>query len=197
MKFLIEDIRENTLSYLEEEKKYHSMDEWKENIDGKIEDMFNDLKKHIREKDYPQAAVQSLKLMLRLQLEFEMNKEDILDFENRNDLTRQRGILSEGLKSYITVHSSLSIEKYIETIVYQIMQEHTIIAIGKMGNNDNDLRKFVHEDGRIVLVEIRYPTETSPRVNSLYNFLVDLNYIDSEGKLTDIAYNYIRSYGND
>ena len=77
------------------------------------------------------------------------------------------------------------------------MQEHTIIAIGKMGNNDNDLRKFVHEDGRIVLVEIRYPTETSPRVNSLYNFLVDLNYIDSEGKLTDIAYNYIRSYGND
>ena len=197
MKFLIEDIRENTLSYLEEEKNYHSMDEWKENIDGKIEDMFNDLKKHIREKDYPQAAVQSLKLMLRLQLEFEMNKEDILDFENRNDLTRQRGILSEGLKSYITVHSSLSIEKYIETIVYQIMQEHTIIAIGKMGNNDNDLRKFVHEDGRIVLVEIRYPTETSPRVNSLYNFLVDLNYIDSEGKLTDIAYNYIRSYGND
>lgn len=45
MKFLIEDIRENTLSYLEEEKNYHSMDEWKKNIDGKIEDMFNDLKK--------------------------------------------------------------------------------------------------------------------------------------------------------
>ena len=66
-----------------------------------------------------------------------------------------------------------------------------------MGNNDKDLRKFVFEDGKVVLVEIRYPTETSPRVNSLYNFLVDLNYIDSEGNLTDIANNYIRNYGND
>jgi hypothetical protein len=46
------------------------------------------------------------------------------------------------------------------------------------------------------LVEIRYPTATSPRIGSLYNFLQDLSYIDSDGQLTDIAYNYIQNYGN-
>ena len=77
------------------------------------------------------------------------------------------------------------------------MQEHIIIAIGKMGSNDTDLRKFIFEDGRVVLVEIRYPTETSPRIKSLYNFLQDLSYINSDGELTDIAYNYIQNYGNE
>lgn len=195
MKYLVEDIRMNTLSCLEEEQIFHSMEEWKHHINGNIEKMFRDLKILIREKDYSQATAHSLRLMLRLQLEYELNKEDILDFENRNDL-HQHGILSKGLNSYIAIHSSLPIDKYIETIVYQVMQEHTIIAIGKMGNSDKDLRKFVFEDGKVVLVEIRYPTETTPRVNSLYNFLVDLKYIGSDGNLTDIAYNFIRSYGN-
>lgn len=45
-----------------------------------------------------------------------------------------------------------------------------MVAIAKMGKNNSDLRKFILEDGRIVLVEQRYPVETSPRINSLFNF---------------------------
>ena len=79
------------------------------------------------------------------------------------------------------------------------MQEHTIIAIGKMGNKNSDLRKFILEDGRAVLVEIRYPVETSPRVTSLFNYLQDLNYLDvnKNNELTEIAYKYIRDYGKE
>lgn len=197
MKFLIEDIRKKMLSFMDEEKSYSSIDEWRKKVNGKIEEMFDELKKFIYVKDYTQAAVQSLKLLLRLQNEYELNKENILAFQNENDLTRQHGILSEGLKSYVLLHSKLPVDMYIVTIVRQIMQEHTIIAIGKMGNTDTDLRKFIFEDGRVVLVEIRYPTATSPRIDSLYSFLQDLSYIDSDGQLTDIAYHYIQNYGND
>ena len=120
-----------------------------------------------------------------------------LAFETKNDLTRQRGILSEGLRDYVARHIKLPIDKYIDTIVTQVMQEHTIVAIGKMGNSNSDLRKFIFEDGRVVLVEIRYPNQTNPRIDSLYNFLQDMSYIDSEGQLTDIAYNYIENYGKE
>jgi hypothetical protein len=195
-KVLVEDIKEKMLSYMDEEKSYSSIDEWRQNVNGNIEEMFDILKEFIYVKDYTQAAVQSLGLLLRLQNEYELNKENILAFQTENDLTRQRGILSEGLKSYVLLHSKLSVDKYIVSIVHQIMQEHTIIAIGKMGNTDTDLRKFIFEDGRAVLVEIRYPTATSPRIGSLYNFLQDLSYIDSDGQLTDIAYKFIQDYGN-
>ncbi len=196
-KVLVEDIKEKMLSYMDEEKSYSSIDEWRQNVNGKIEELFDKLREFIYLKDYTQAAVQSLCLLLRLQNEYELNKENILAFQNENDLTRQRGILSEGLESYVLHHSNLPVDKYIVSIVHQIMQEHTIIAIGKMGNTDSDLRKFIFEDGKVVLVEIRFPSPTNPRIRSLYNFLKDLSYIGSDGQLTDIAYNYIQKYGND
>ena len=105
--------------------------------------------------------------------------------------------MSEGLKTYVGRHLELSISEYIKTIVLQVMQEHTIVAIGKMGNSNNDLRKFLLENGRTVLVEIRYPTNTTPRIDSLFNFLQDLNYLDKDGQLTQIAYKYIEDYGEE
>ena len=197
MKFLVEDIKEKMLSFMDEEKSYSSIDEWKLNLNGKIEEMFDKLKEYIYDEDYAQAAVQSLKLLFRLQNEYELNKENILAFQNENYLTHLNGILSKGLENYVSRHSTLSVAKYIETIVHKIMQEHTIVAIRKMGSTDTDLRKFIFEDGRVVLVERRYPTATSPRIDSLYNFLQDLSYINSNGQLTDIAYNFIQNYGND
>jgi hypothetical protein len=198
MSFLIEDIKNKVLSKMDKERLYQTINDWKNNIGDGIEEMFNELKRLIEEeKDYPQAVVQSIALLLRLQLEYELNKDRIERFENRYDLTDQRGIISTGLDSYVARHSNLSIPNYIEVVVKQIMQEHTIVAIGKMGNNDTDLRKFIFEDGKVVLVERRYPTETSPRIDSLYSFLQDLNYIDSEGNLSKIAKDYIKNYGDD
>ena len=197
LKFLIEDIKNKVLSNIDKEQLYPTINEWKDNVSGGIDEMFNEVKSLINEKDYPQAVVQSIALLLRLQIEYELSKDRIVKFENRYDLTDLRGIISTGLDSYVARHSNLSIPNYIEVVVKQIMQEHTIVAIGKMGNNDTDLRKFIFEDGKVVLVERRYPTETSPRIDSLYSFLQDLNYIDSEGNLSKIAKDYIKNYGDD
>ena len=198
MSFLIEDIKNKVLSKMDKERLYQTINDWKNNIGDGIEEMFNELKKLIKEeKDYPQAVVQSVALLLRLQIELELNKDRIEEFENRYYLIDQRGIISTGLKSYVARLSNQSIPSYIETIVKQIMQEHTIVAIGKMGNTDTDLRKFIFEDGKVVLVERREPTVTSPRIGTLYSFLQDLSYIDAKGNLSEIAKDYIKNYGDD
>lgn len=64
-----------------------------------------------------------------------------------------------------------------------------------MGKNNSDLRKFILEDGRIVLIEQRYPVETSPRIDSLFNFLQDMGYLDEDNTLTEIASQFIENYG--
>jgi hypothetical protein len=73
IKVLVEDIKEKMLSYMEEEKRYETIDEWRKSIKGQIEEMLDKLKEFIYVKDYTQAAVQSLKLLLRLQNEYEQN----------------------------------------------------------------------------------------------------------------------------
>ena len=196
---LSQEIVESILAELENEKNFKTVEEWKKCVTNDIVTLYDHLRNAIRNQEYIQAAVYSLKLLLRLHNEFEKNDKAILDFENSNDLRRQRGILSEGLKAYVSQYLSWSLPKYLKNLVAQIMQEHTIIAIGKMGNKNSDLRKFILEDGRAVLVEIRYPVETSPRVTSLFNYLQDLNYLDvnKNNELTEIAYKYIRDYGKE
>ena len=151
----------------------------------------------IKNQEYVKAACQAISLALKIYSEFESNKAEIIKFERTNELSRQRGILSEGLKSYVERYLNLPLTSYLEAIISQIMQEHTIVAIAKMGNSSSDLRKFIFEGGRAILVEQRYPVETSPRIDSLRNFLQDMGYITEDNKLTNIATKFIADYGKE
>ena len=166
-------------------------------LHNNINIIYDELRNFVSKQDYISAAVHAIRLMLRLYTEFENNTKNIEGFEGKNDLKHQRGILSEGLRSYVERYLSFSISGFIESLIVQIMQEHTVVAIAKMGKNNSDLRKFILEDGRIVLIEQRYPVETSPRIDSLFNFLQDMGYLDKDNTLTEIAEQFIENYGKE
>ena len=187
---------DDILSCFEEEQLYENMQEWQYDCHEDITVMWESLKYEIKEKEYAKAVARAIPLLLRLNNEFEENKEEIINFEKKNDLLRQRGILSEGLKSYVTRYLDLSLSQYVSSVIKQVMNEHTFVAIAKMGNSNVDLRKFIFEEGRLVLVEIRYPNETNPRTSSLYNFLYDMKYLEADDALTDLAYQFINNYGD-
>lgn len=197
MDILSKDIVKSISLVLEKANNYNTLKDWQENSKGKIDVLYDKLKNAIDTQDYIIASKYAITLMLRLYSEYGENKKSIREFENVYDLSRQRCILSEGLESFVGRYLSSSIPKYLELLIAQIMQEHTHIAIAKMGKNNSDLRKFIFEDGRIVLIEQRYPVETTPRVGSLYSFLQDMNYIDSDNNLTDIALHFILDYGKE
>lgn len=197
MQILTQDTVESIVSLIDKKKSYKTTDEWRMDINNGILNLYDELRGCIKRQEYSHAALHSIELLLRLYTEFINNKENILDFEIDNDLKRHRGILSNGLSSYVDRYLTVSISSYIHSLISQIMQEHTVIAIAKMDRNNSDLRKFIFEDGRIVLVEQRYPVETSPRLESMYNFLQDMGYIDSENKLASIAKKYIDDYGKE
>lgn len=194
---LSQDIKQSLLSVIEKEMNYNSLDEWRKNVSDNINIIYDELRDYVSKQDYISAAAHAIRLMLRLYTEFENNSKEIEEFEKKNDLKRQRGILSEGLRSYMERYLSFSISSFIESLIVQIMQEHTVVAIAKMGKNNSDLRKFILEDGRIVLIEQRYPVETSPRIDSLFNFLQDMGYLDEDNTLTEIASQFIENYGKE
>lgn len=179
MELLIQNIIESLLPAIEIENNYASLDDLRKDVDKGIDIIYDDLRNAVGLKDYNLAATYAIKLLLRIYTEFERNVNRIEEFENQHDLKRQRGILSEGVLFYVKRYLSCSIPEFIKTLIVQIMQEHTVIAIAKMGKSNSDLRKFILEDGRVVLIEQRYPIETSPRVKSLFNFLQDMGYFDN------------------
>lgn len=172
-----------------------TVEEWMHDCNIKIDEQLSKVKSQIKTQQYSDAFVEALKLFLALYREFKARKDAIMKFEKDHDLVRQRGILSEGLKDYVEKHLHSPVQIYPKEMVKQIMNEHTFVALSKMGKHELDLRKFILENGCAILVEIRYPIETNPRIESLHNFLVDLRYLNENEHLTPIAQQFILNYG--
>ncbi len=158
-------------------------------------DSFHTIQTQIKKRNYSNAVVTALLIFEMIFTIYQDNKESFEKFEAINDLKRQRGILSSGLKDYYEKHRHKSQRERVYALFQQVMNEHCIVSVNKMGYNDYDLRKFIIEDGCAVLVEIRYPNLTNPRINSLHNYLRDLYYINDEDVVTEIGKKFIESYG--
>lgn len=191
---LINRCVDDILLNINEAELYDDIDSWRQICTQSIVELSTDIKRGVHEQDYAMAAGKSIELCLRLYNELKDNETEITDFEKRYNLYMQRGILRECLRDYVGKYLSMGPKEYVWSLVRQIMNEHTFVAISKMGNNNIDLRKFILEDGCAILVEMRYPNQTNPRIESLRNFLVDLGYLSAEEKPTDIAYQYIKNY---
>lgn len=197
---LTEDVTERILSHLGNATSFKTIDDYRKTISTDIPTLYEETRDFCNEHEYPNAASHAITLLLRLYTEFENNTKAILEFETKNNLHELRGILNRGMNFCVKHYLSTDLASYVKSLVVKIMQEHTIAAIAKMGSSNSDLRKFVIEDGRIYLVEQRFPVETSPRINSLYDFLKDLGYIDSKDErdtITDIANSFIDAYGKE
>lgn len=194
---LIEYSVDNVMSLLEEEELYTNIEEWAKECTQSIDEQIADVKDAVSSQEYAQATKKAFVLCLRLYNELKDNEDEIIEFEKNNNLYSQRGIFREGLNEYVKRHLTLTPKAYIRTVVRQVMNEHTFVAINKMGSSDVDLRKFIFDNGRVILVEVRYPNQTNPRIESLRNFLVDLGYITEDGELTDIANQFMNDYGKE
>lgn len=90
-------------------------------------------------------------------------------------------------KDFITSNKELLFPDFIRTIIKAIINDHTAIAYRKMGNGEKNLLKFIIEDNYLIHIETMTPNFTSPRIKTLYNFLIDLGLISTEGGLSTKA----------
>jgi hypothetical protein len=90
-------------------------------------------------------------------------------------------------KEFITSNQEMLFPDFIRTIIKAIINDHTAIAYRKTGNGEKNLLKFIIEDNYLIHIETMTPNFTSPRIKTLYNFLVDLGLITTEGDLSTKA----------
>jgi hypothetical protein len=192
-----DETKHAAINELKNTRDYKNLNEWKSDCNGSITKQWSDLKKSISECNYFDAFAKAIQLILRLSNEYEDKQNAIRTFELKNKLNQQRGILSNAVQSYVLCHKDKSVDSYLDHMIKQVMNEHTMVALNKMGNSNVDLRKFIIEDGCLTLIEQRYPTETNPRINSLHSFLRDMKYISNDDTLTDVATKYLDMYGKE
>ena len=161
--------------------------------DTKIDVRLESLVKIVKTGDYELAAYKATELLLCLTNQVSASKELYQKFERDYGINQQFGYLTGFIKRYVENNQNVVISKFVRNIVRLVMADHTTSACRKMGRGQADLRKFLLEDGMIVLVEIWKPQFTNPRTDSLVAFLEDLSYV-KDGKVTKIGERFIDEY---
>lgn len=150
---------------------------------GQLSEIKNAVKK---EKSYT-AVCESLSMLLLIYNFIQPYKEPIEAFEINNYIDYQKGNLSEHLHLYVEKNLGASYREYVDRVVKTLINDHMDTAYRKMGNGDANLLKFLIEDHCIIHIETIEPRGTTPRIQSLHNFILDLGLIDTEEKLTELG----------
>jgi hypothetical protein len=89
-----------------------------------------------------------------------------------------------------------SIGHFIEDfLVNRVIAHHQYVAYRKMGNGTQSTQKFIIEDNNIRQIGNFDPGYTSPRINSLISFIVDLKLLDNSLKITSFGDKVLKQHG--
>ena len=126
-------------------------------------------------------------LLMHLFVENKVNENFTRDYAQCYDLQSKNGNALHFFNKFFTRKEECLFSEFISELLKNLINEHTFIAYKKMGNGEKNLLKFFVEDNYLIHIETMEPNFTSPRLRTLFNFLVDLNLISKEGKPTEEA----------
>lgn len=152
-----------------------------------IPDKLSEIKNAVKKEKSYTAVCESLSMLFLIYNFIQPYKEPIKAFEINNYIDYQKGNLSEHLHLYVEKNLGASYREYVDRVVKTLINDHMDTAYRKMGNGDANLLKFLIEDHCIIHIETIEPRGTTPRIQSLHNFILDLGLIDTEEKLTELG----------
>lgn len=183
--FVSEILKEETISGINDEDTLKNTLESFET--GSIPDWLAGIKDAVRKGNSYYAASKSISLLIMVYNFVKPYKEQIRIFETNNYIDYQKGNLSEHLNMYIKENLDATYLEYIDRTVKNLINSHMETAYRKMGNGEANLLKFLIEERCIIHIETIVPRGTTPRIQSLHNFMTDLGYIDAGNNLTELG----------
>ena len=141
----------------------------------------------IKENNPATGAYDGLTLLLKLYIESLGSIAKIEQYATDYALFDKNGNALSVFKNFIEANREVKFPEFISNVVKTILNDHTAIAYRKMGNGEKNLLKFILEDNYLIHIETMTPNFTSPRIKTLYNFLIDLGLISKDGILSKKA----------
>jgi hypothetical protein len=131
------------------------------------------------------AIAKAFHVMMIIYAKYNDRLEELKNFEQKYKIWGQKGRVYDNIELYIQKHLDKNFDAFVKESIKMVLNDHVNTAYRKMGNGESNLLKFIIEDGLIFHIQTMTPRHTSPRLRALENFMRDLNFIDSNKRITD------------
>ncbi len=150
-------------------------------------DCVSGIKTAVKSGNIDEAGVFAFELLMNV---FKRNQSQFPELEiyaQKYFVHDKNGYVISLFNTWFEPYLELSLERFINKIVTRILNDHTVVAYNKMGNGEASRLKFLIEDNYISHVETVEPRFTSPRLKSLYYFMLDLKLVGKDQKLSELG----------
>jgi len=175
-------------------KKYCEILE-KENIE--VYKHYNLLFKQFRDKNYGNCLIHALKTILTVYLNCFKHKHQLkeLAFLSENNFNRN-GYAIELFDELIETKFHLTLSEYSKAIILTTINQHTFSSYSKTRIGQSLVHNYMIENDTVWRLRETEPSRTSPRLQNLVQYMIDINWINKEGKkykITDLGIEILNS----
>ena len=130
-----------------------------------------------RKGKYGYAIGYSLLLSASVHEENTFGLNQLYDFANKNYIERN-GCIKELIEELVLSKKESKLDSYLEFIFYKSINDHVYSSFQKFSLGQAEVQTFLLEDSHVRFLRPIHPSPTTPRLQRLHGFLLDLKLIE-------------------
>ncbi len=159
-------------------------------LNEEVVELSGKLSTFFRNGNYEEGLWLAMKIILTLYKENQDELERLAHLQTELNIQRAGSAVDE-METILRGSADLSFEIWAERLLIRLIDMHIAVAYRKMGWGQKNVLKIDIEDGHFIWINSIHPSFTSPRLDSVNKFLIDLKMVDKENMLTENGLNYL------
>jgi predicted transcriptional regulator len=168
-----------------------SIKELAEQIKKEEEDIYiayDEMEKHFRTREFGTCLKYAVKTILHLQVNSNAQIKQLEEFAAAPENNFNRiGYAMDLIDELVISQSELSVQEYVKAIIIKAINLHTFSSYSKTRIGQSLVHNYMIEDYSVWRLRETLPNRTTPRLQNVLQYIMDIGWIKKEGKVYTIT----------
>jgi hypothetical protein len=159
-----------------------------ENAEEDIYIAYDEMEKHFRTREFGTCLMHAVKTILHVQVNCNDQLKQLEEFaaapeNNFNRIGYAMGLIDE----LVISQRELSVQEYLKAIIIKAINLHTFSSYSKTRIGQSLVHNYMIEDYSVWRLRETLPNRTTPRLQNVLQYIMDIGWIKREGKVFTIT----------
>ena len=158
-----------------------------------IYESYNEMEDSYRSGEYGECLMHAVNTILHLYVNSRLQIEQLKTFAEAPQYNFNRpGYAMELFDELVVYQMELNLRDYIKTILMKAINTHTFSSYSKTKIGQSMVHNYMIENQFVWRLRETTPTRTSPRLQNVLQYIMDIGWVESKNKITSITDNGIK-----
>lgn len=149
---------------------------------------YDEMEKHFRTREFGTCLMQAVKTILHVQVNCSDQLEQLEEFAAAPENNFNRiGYAMDLIDELVISLSELSVQDYVKAIIIKAINLHTFSSYSKTRIGQSLVHNYMIEDYSVWRLRETLPNRTTPRLQNVLQYIMDIGWIKREGKVFTIT----------